>query len=225
MENVDVPANLQKTYAGPDTSPTSLNTSFREALRSYAAAQSLHFTEDQIGNIYMSRSGLDVDIAPIAVTFPLDGGLSVSTFTTAFRIFSLLSEVSLPCSIVIVGWFCLRERQLGKVFWDMSAAGPLQKVPSQLQGFQENIHPKDISFSAVCRVTEEEGVPLQLEGSPILIKMARGFMTTEADIDISRWRAPRAPWVTIMGPGAEALALSTIKEYSAYIGAIFNNFD
>lgn len=43
MADVDTLTNLQKTYAGPHESPASLNTPFREALRSYATSQSLHF--------------------------------------------------------------------------------------------------------------------------------------------------------------------------------------
>ncbi|KAI1475209.1 hypothetical protein F4774DRAFT_421740 [Daldinia eschscholtzii] len=228
MSNNRTLTSLQKFYAGPDVLPTSLNRPFREALRSYATSQALQFSEDSLGNNYIARRDRDTDIAPIAITFPLDGGLSESKFTTAFRVFSLLSEVSLPCNLVLVGWTSLGSQLIGRDFWELSGTTPSYDTPSQLlefQEFQEKASPKDVPFSAIFEVSGENGTPLRVEGSPVLVEKTRKLTTVQADVRQSHGKAIRAPWISITGSGAEDLAIEAIKEYSAYIVALFDNFD
>ncbi|KAI1642847.1 uncharacterized protein F4817DRAFT_277808 [Daldinia loculata] len=225
MADVDTLTNLQKTYAGPHESPASLNTPFREALRSYATSQSLHFFEDSLGNNYITQRKQDTDIAPIAIAFPLDGGLSESSFISAFRVFSLLSEVSLPCNLVLVGWTTLRSQLIGQELWQASATTPSYSVPSELQEFQGKSSAKDVSFSAVFGASEQKEISLRIEGSTILVEKTRRLTTGQADIRQSHKKIIRAPWVSITGPEAEAVAIAAIKEYSAYIVALFDNFD
>ncbi|KAI0119725.1 hypothetical protein F4814DRAFT_458897 [Daldinia grandis] len=225
MAGIDVLTDLQKTYAGPHASPASLNTPFREALRSYATSQSLQFSEDNLGNNYITRRERDADIAPIAITFPLDGGLSESSFTSAFRVFSLLSEVPLPCNLVLVGWTTLGSRLIGQELWEASTTTLSYSVPSELQEFQGKINAKDVSFSAVFEASEQKGVPLRVEGSSILVEKTRRLTTGQADICQSHKKSIRAPWVSISGHEAEAVAIAAIKKYSAYIVALFDNFD
>ncbi|KAI0848376.1 hypothetical protein F5Y00DRAFT_238239 [Daldinia vernicosa] len=225
MADVNTLTNLQKTYAGPHASPASLNTPFREALRSYSTSQSLQFSEDTLGNIYITRRERDTDIAPIAIAFPLDGGLSEPSFTSAFRVFSLLSEVSLPCNPVLVGWTTLGSRLIGQELWEASATAPSYSVPPELQEFQGKTNAKDVSFSAVFGASEQKGIPLRIEGSSILVEKTRKLATGQTDIRQSHKKIIRAPWVSITGPEAEAVAVAAIKEYSAYIVALFDNFD
>ncbi|KAI1662861.1 hypothetical protein F4813DRAFT_12928 [Daldinia decipiens] len=225
MADIHTLTDLKRIYAGPHVSPTSLNTPFREALRSYATSQSLHFFEDNLGNNYITRRERDTDIAPIAIAFPLDGGLSEPSFTSAFRVFSLLFEVSLPCNLVLVGWATLGSRLIGQELWEASAATPSYSVPSELQEFQGNPSARDVSFSAVFGASKQKGIPLRIEGSSILVEKTRRLTTGQADISQSHKKIIRTPWVSITGPEAEVVAIAAIKEYSAYIVALFDNFD
>ncbi|KAK6952394.1 hypothetical protein Daesc_006930 [Daldinia eschscholtzii] len=225
MSNNRTLMSLQKLYAGPDVLPTSLNRPFREALRSYATSQALQFSEDSFGNNYIARRDRDTDIAPIAITFPLDGGLSELKVTTAFRVFSLLSEVSLPCNLVLVGWTSLGSQLIGRDFWELSGTAPSYDVPSQLLEFQEKASPKNVPFSAIFEVSGENGTPLRIGGSPVLVEKTRKLTTAQVDVRQSQAKAIRAPWISITGSGAEDLAIEAIKEYSAYIVALFDNFD
>ncbi|KAI1464599.1 uncharacterized protein F4812DRAFT_160643 [Daldinia caldariorum] len=225
MSDIHTLANLQKTYVGPHAIPASLNTPFREALKSYAASQKLQFSEDSIGNNYITRGDRDADIAPIAIAFPLDGGLSESAFISAFRLFSLLSEASLPCNLMLVGWTYSGSRLVGQELWELSATTPSYEVPSELQEFQGKASPKDVSFSAIFQASEEKRTPLRIDGSPVLVEKARKLTTVQADVRQSHKKTVRAPWISITGPGAEDVAMEAIKEYSAYIVALFDNFD
>ncbi|OTB17018.1 hypothetical protein K445DRAFT_10561 [Daldinia sp. EC12] len=225
MSNNRTLTSLQKFYAGPDVLPTSLNRPFREALRSYATSQALQLSEDSLENNYIARRDRDTDIAPIAITFPLDGGLSESKFTTAFRVFSLLSDVSLPCNLVLVGWTSLGSQLIGRDFWELSGTTPSYDVPSHLLEFHEKDSPKDVPFSAIFEVSGENGTPLKIEGSPVLVEKTRKLTTVQANVRQSHEKAIRAPWISITGSGAEDLAIEAIKEYSTYIVALFDNFD
>ncbi|KAI0883744.1 uncharacterized protein GGS22DRAFT_189711 [Annulohypoxylon maeteangense] len=216
---------LRKAYASTETQQPSLNTIFRGALKDFAVAQSLQFSEDSAGNNYITRRGKDPSIAPIAITFPLDGSLSETSFTSAFRVFSLLAKVELPCDLLLVGWTSLGERIVGRDIWDSSVTASSQVIPSELASFQQGDDPKDVSVSAVVEVSEQMGAPLRIEGSPVLVKKARRLMTALADVRELGKGLARAPCISITGPEAESIACSIIREYSAYIVALFDNFD
>ncbi|KAI1804794.1 hypothetical protein F4811DRAFT_570719 [Daldinia bambusicola] len=225
MADIHTLTNLLKTYASTHAIPASLNTTFREVLKLYAVSRSFQFSEDSLGNNYITRRDRDTDIAPIAITFPLDGGLSETAFSSAFRIFSLLSEASLPCNVVLVGWTALGSRLVGQELWELSASTPSYEVPSELQEFKGMTSPKDVSFSAMFEASEERGTSLRIEGSPVLVEKAQNLTAVQADVRQSHRKAIRAPWISITGPGAVDLAIEAIKEYSAYIVALFDNFD
>ena len=164
-------------------------------------------------------------IAPIAIAFPLDGSLSETSFASAFRIFSLLSRVELPCGLALVGWTSLGERIVGRDIWDYSAVAPSQAIPPELELFQQKDNPQDASVSAVFQVSEEIGAPLKIEGSPVLVEKARKLTTAQTNFHEPGKGLTRAPFITIAGPEAESIACSLIKEYSAYVVALFDNFD
>ncbi|KAI1212605.1 uncharacterized protein F4807DRAFT_342599 [Annulohypoxylon truncatum] len=218
-------ADLRKAYASTESQQTLLNKTFRGALKDFAASQSLQFSEDSAGNNYITRPGKDAGIAPIAIAFPLDGGLSETSFTSAFRVFSLLSKVELSCDLMLVGWTSLDGRVVGRDIWDSSATASPPVVPPELEIFQQKDDPKDMSVSAVFEVSEKKGAALEIDGSPVLVEKARKLATTQANVHEFGKGLIRAPSISIIGPEAESISCSAIREYSAYIVALFDNFD
>ncbi|XDG07586.1 hypothetical protein ABKA04_007201 [Annulohypoxylon sp. FPYF3050] len=202
---------------------TSLNTTLREALKKFCKTQSLQFSEDNVGNNYVTRPGKDTGISPIAVAFPLDGS-SEASFTSAFRIFSLLSKLELPCDVMLVGWTSLGERIIGRDIWFSIDSKSNQDVPPDLEIFKQGDSPKDVSVSAVFEVSEQ-GVPLTIEASPVLLEKARSLTAAQTNLRELRPGFNRAPLISIMGTGAESIACSIIREYGAYVVALFDNFD
>ncbi|KAI2464409.1 hypothetical protein F4781DRAFT_436431 [Annulohypoxylon bovei var. microspora] len=218
-------AGLRKAYACAENEKTSLNTTFRGALRGFAESQSLHFFEDNAANNYITRRGKDASLAPIAIAFPLDGGLSEMSFASAFRVFSLLSKADLPCDLMLAGWTSLGERIVGRDIWDASVIASSHVIPPELELFQQRGNPKDVSISAVFGVSEQMGVALKIEGNRVLVEKTRRLATTQADIRELGKGLTRAPSISIVGPEAESITCSAIREYSAYIVALFDNFD
>ncbi|KAI1460017.1 hypothetical protein F4805DRAFT_454957 [Annulohypoxylon moriforme] len=218
-------ASLREIYASGQDQDPPLNLILRAALKKFAEAQSLQFSEDSVGNNYITRRGKDASLAPIAITFPLDAGLSETSFTSAFRVFSLLSKVELPCDLMLVGWTSSDGRIVGRDLWDFSASSLSHIISPVLEPFKHRDSPKNLSVSAVFEVSEQVGAPLKIEGSLVLIEKARKLTTTQAEFREPRKELARAPSISITGPEAESFACSVIREYSAYIVALFDNFD
>ncbi|KAI1077020.1 hypothetical protein F5B20DRAFT_583758 [Whalleya microplaca] len=225
MAGLDTIAGLRKAYASTQALLTPLNTPFREALRKLAESQSLQFSEDSVGNNYITRPGKDPELAPIAIAFPLDGGLSESSFASALRIFLLLSNEDLACDLTLLGWTSLASRIVGREIWEASVTKTSCNVPPELEPFAEMDNPKNVSVSAVVEVSEEKEGVLRVKGSPILVQKARRLATAQESIFEPEGKLTRAPFISIIGPAAESTACSLIKEYSAYITALFDNFD
>ncbi|KAI0384445.1 hypothetical protein F5Y04DRAFT_229653 [Hypomontagnella monticulosa] len=217
--------NLHHAYAEPSSLHTPLNIPLREALRSFATSQSFLFSEDNAGNTYITRRGQDLGLAPIAIAFPLDGGLSETSFASALRVFMLYSEVDLPCDLMLVGWTHMGSRLVGREIWEASAtASGLGDTPPELERFKGMESPQGASVSAIFEICEQAGT-LRIEGSPVLIDQTRKLVAVPADFYESTKLGSRAPWISIMGPGAESVSRSAIQNYSAYIVALFDNFD
>ncbi|KAI0007416.1 hypothetical protein F4779DRAFT_514900 [Xylariaceae sp. FL0662B] len=225
MAPVHAISGLQKTYVSAQGLLTPLNTPFREALRKFAASQSFQFSEDSAGNNYITRPGKDPELAPIAIAFPLDGGLSEYSFASASRIFLLLSKEDLSCGLILLGWTSLGSRIIGREIWEASASKSPYDMPPELGTFVEMDDPKNVSLSAIVEVSEQREGVLRAKGSPILIEKARKFTKGEENISEPEVKLTRAPFVSIIGPAAESIACSLIREYSGYITALFDNFD
>lgn len=177
-----------------------------------------------MGNNYVTQPGKDTGISPIAIAFPLDGSAEAS-FTSAFRIFSLLSKLELPCDVMLVGWTSLGERMIGRDIWFSIDIKSNQAVPPELETFKQRDSPKDVSVSAVFEVSEQEGVPLTIEGSPVILEKARSLTTAQTNLRELIPGLTRVPLISIMGTEAESIACSLIREYGAYVVALFDNFD
>ncbi|KAI0897250.1 hypothetical protein F4806DRAFT_461442 [Annulohypoxylon nitens] len=221
-ENDDF-VSLRKAYMSGQ-GQTSLNTTFRESLKNFSMTQSLQLSEDSAGNNYITRPGKDTGISPIAVAFPLDGSAKAS-FTSAFRIFSLLSKLELPCDAMLVGWTSLGEGMIGRDIWFSIDTPSNHGIPPELVSFKQRDSPKDVSVSAVFEVSEQEGVPLKIEGSPVLLEKARNLTKAQTNLRELRSEFARAPYISIVGTEAESIACSIIREYGAYVVALFDNFD
>ncbi|OTB05027.1 hypothetical protein M426DRAFT_147098 [Hypoxylon sp. CI-4A] len=225
MMEFDIITDLQNALANTSLEATHLNVPFREVLKNVAASKSLHFSEDSAGNIYIIRRGKDSELAPIAVSFSLDHGPTESIFASAVRIFSILSEADLHCDLMLVGWTYLDSTLVGRELWDKSITTAHNGAPPELNIFREMESPENMPISAIFEVSEKEGIALRVEGSPILVEKVRKFTTDQTSLHVSEKQLTRAPSVTVVGPGAESIACSMIKEYSAYIVALFDNFD
>ncbi|KAI2634813.1 hypothetical protein GGS26DRAFT_589730 [Hypomontagnella submonticulosa] len=225
MELAATIESLHDAYAKPHSLQAPLNIPLREALRRFAASQSFQFSEDNAGNNYITRRGSDSGLAPIAIAFPLDGTLSETSFKSALRVFMLHSKVDLPCDLVLVGWTSMGSRLIGREIWEASAtASGLGDTPPGLERFKGMENPQSASVSAIFEIREQIGT-LRIDGSPVLIDQLRKLVTVQADFHQSLEMGSRAPWISIAGSGAESVACSAIKDYSAYIVALFDNFD
>ncbi|KAK7755052.1 hypothetical protein SLS62_002867 [Diatrype stigma] len=163
-----------------------------------------------------------------AVAFPLDGNLSEPAFVSAFRVFSLLSrEKTMPCGLVLLGWTSLGSETVGRQIWEGSATASPPASPPELDQFRTMSDPGDASLSAIFNVSEGGGgAILTIEGSPVLIDKARTTLpASSAHIRQSGGKPSRAPMVAMTGPEAEVIACATIRSYSAYVAALFDNFD
>ncbi|KAI1100863.1 hypothetical protein F4804DRAFT_317752 [Jackrogersella minutella] len=82
-----------------------------------------------------------------------------------------------------------------------------------------------MSVSAIFEVSEQMGMATRIEGSLVLVEKARKLTKAGADIHIPRDTLTRASFISIIAPEDGSIACSIIKEYSAYIVALFENFD
>ncbi|KAI1088915.1 hypothetical protein F5B19DRAFT_401609 [Rostrohypoxylon terebratum] len=220
-ENDDL-ASLRKAYIDGH-SQTSLNPTFREALKDFCRAQSLQLSEDSAGNNYITRPGKFTGIPPIAIAFPLDDSAELQ-FTSTFRLFLHLSKVQLPCDVMLVGWSSLGLREVGRDIWSTINTKPNPTIPPELEPFQQRDSPKNFSVSAVFVVAKLEA-PLTISGSPVLMEKVRSLTTDQAYLSESVGDLIRAPNITILGHEAESIACALIKEYGAHVVALFDNFD
>ncbi|KAI1619961.1 hypothetical protein EDD37DRAFT_641543 [Exophiala viscosa] len=221
---------LLKTYTKtPDENETGhLNRDFRSAVRQFAEAHRLPFSQDNAGNIYIVQPGQDSELSAIAIAFPLDEGLSPDSFEGAFKTFESLRKVNLGCDITLLGWTSIEGRLVGRDVWDRS--GVLFAKPTtasnipQLEQFSSLPEGSTFPLSAVFEVVEGQAATVRISGSPVLLpKVQKNASGSEASI--STRKILRAPEVRIEGVSAVDVAAVTVQEYSVYVAALFENFD
>lgn len=129
----------------------------------------------------------------------------------------------MPCGLVLLGWTSLGSETIGRQIWE----GLATVSPPALDQFRTMSDPGDASVSAIFDVSEGEGgAILTIEGSPVLVDKARTALpASPADVWQSGGKPSRAPMVSIRGPEAELVACATIRSYSSYVAALFDNFD
>lgn len=93
----------------------------------------------------------------------------------------------------------------------------------QLELFSTLEDPADMSFSAIIDVLNNDTECIELSGSPILVNHARKH-ARDAVIEV-KGAIVRAPELRVVGKGAEEVAYLLVKDYSKYVGALFDNFE
>lgn len=188
--------------------------------------------QDNAGNLYLTRSGRDSQLAAMAIEFPVDEGVSPSTFSSAFRVFSHLASEDLICDITLVGWTCLNGKPIGRDLWQsftplkMKQHESVAEAPAELDQFASLPNVSDLPLSALFAISENEEQALRISGSPV-ITSATAPSTGDNDVQIvpSPSKPRRAPAVEILGRNAERCSRQMIRDYAKYVVALFDNFD
>ncbi|KIW98940.1 uncharacterized protein Z519_00603 [Cladophialophora bantiana CBS 173.52] len=216
---------LRNAYDNPEYQG-GLNTALRKALRLFATAARLDFVQDNAGNIHIWKHGRDPDLANIAIAFQLDQKGSKASCESAFRLFHQLQRENLLCGLTLLGWTSAGGDYLGRDPWETGGSTP-SKWPSKLELEQFSMF-ADVSkfqLSAIFEVAETHGLPLEAEGAPILLEHVNKVATSAISSRPAVRNQTRAPEVRIKGQSAETIGFEAIKTHSAYVGALFDNFD
>ena len=126
------------------------------------------------------------------------------------------------------GWTSIGGRLVGRDMWERSGslfAKPTTapKIP-QLEQFSDLPEGFTFPLSAVFEVVYVQAAKLRICGSPVLVpKVQKNALGSEAAV--STRKGLRAPEVRIEGVSAVDVAVVTVREYSAYVAALFENFD
>ncbi|OAP62260.1 hypothetical protein AYL99_04463 [Fonsecaea erecta] len=216
---------LRNAYDNPEYAK-GLNTALRKALRLYAAAARLDFVQDNAGNIHIWRHGRDPDLANIAIAFQLDEGRSWASCESAFRLFHQLQRENLLCGVTLLGWTSVGDDYLGRELWEAGGFMPRkQPVQPELEQFSAFEDVSKFQLSAVFEVAETPDTPLEVEGAPVLIEHVKKIASSAVASRTAIRKAIRAPEIRLKGQNAETTGFEAIKTYSAYVGALFDNFD
>lgn len=94
-------------------------------------------------------------------------------------------------------------------------------------GNEENGHGVNVvpAFSAVFDVRERDVEALLLEGSPLLVSRAMKYAESLVKPKTAISSNSDTPRLLVEGPMAVSIAIETIREYSRYVAALFENFD
>ncbi|KAF2103630.1 hypothetical protein NA57DRAFT_69844 [Rhizodiscina lignyota] len=216
-----------RTPLPKDCAITPLDREFRETLTEWAESEPLQCSQDHAGNIYITHAGQDPDLAPIAISFPIDGANSSNNISSALNVFSQLCNKACACSVTLLGWTSVSGNLLGRDLW----AQPTQieqHRPSNpwLEDFSECRRASEFPLSAIFEIAEDSQGPLKLVGSHILIQRARENPASNARVEysISKASSTRAPEIMVKGNDAEKMAQRLIQDYSEYVAAIFDTF-
>jgi len=216
---------LRKAYDNPEYQE-GLNVDLRKALRLYASAARLEFVQDNAGNIHIWRHGRDPDLANIAVAFQLDENRSKSACESAFRVFYQLQRENLLCGVTLLGWTSVGNAYIGRNIWELAGAKtelrPWIPALEQFSAFQDV---SEFPLSAIFEMVEDQSEQLQVEGTHVLTEQIRQILSSHVSTRTCSRKLLRAPEVLLTGPKAEQIGLEAIKAYSAYVGALFDNFD
>ncbi|KAF2110190.1 hypothetical protein BDV96DRAFT_584529 [Lophiotrema nucula] len=203
-----------------------LNVSLRKSLRLWAAHERLRFTQDDVGNIYVVRTGRDPELASIAVTFPLDSTLSLSSFIGAFDTFFNLQSESLVCDVTLLGWTSPGGELIGQRVWEGSMSrDEAQMLVPDIQQFSGMDSTTAFALSAAFEVLATGSDRLTVKGSPVLVTKVCQEAENEVDVERATGTALRAPVVSLQGVKAVSVAQKVVVLYSEYVAALFDNFD
>ena len=182
--------------------------------------------QDNAGNIHIWRHGRDPDLANIAIAFELDENRSKATCETAFRVFYELQRENLLCGVTLLGWTSIGEDHLGRQLWETAASGTRkQQSTPELQQFSVFEDVSKFQLSAIFEITDQEDHKLEAGGAQVLVQQIQKLSSSPVSTRSSPRKQLRAPEVCLKGQSAERVGFEAIKAYSAYVGALFDNFD
>jgi hypothetical protein len=159
---------------------------------------------DAAGDLYVRCDGKDSGLADLAIACHLDLEYGNVSMKSGLAVFSALAHDNLACGLVVIG--CLSGH-----------GDPQGEDYLKADCFS--------SHSAVFEIREFEREELRLEGSPLLISKAKKYVGSGMSINASVSRSTKPVFIRIEGPSSEQVAISTLREYSRYIAALFENFD
>lgn len=81
------------------------------------------------------------------------------------------------------------------------------------------------SLSALLEVIEDDEDEAIVRGSPLLADKARSVINVAVKVEGGGPTSSMCPIVSIHGKEAVAVAKATVLAYSAYVSALFDNFD
>ncbi|KAL1966257.1 hypothetical protein VTN77DRAFT_4610 [Rasamsonia byssochlamydoides] len=182
--------------------------------------------QDNVGNIYMTRSGRDPELLGLGICFPLDGSTSPGAFEGALRTFLALKNSSFSCDISLIGWSSPAGKPLGHDVWEGEIS--LEEGTSQAPDLKQFSSMESLStfgMSALFEIVVAEEPAISIQGSPVLVQKAASAAEGPVKTQSEGRTLLRAPEVRIEGRDAVSVGRTTVELYGKYIAAIFDNFD
>lgn len=183
--------------------------------------------------MYVTKPGSDPSLTSIGISAgacPGDASSSQGrwrhslTSAAAAGVLRRLQDEPLLCGVTLIGW----EPAGGRDAWVSAARADKGHVTTTAH----DLDPASVSFAAIIDVVvdEDDGEDeaaggLRIVGSPVLVEQASRIAPPGAVFEARGTTVVRAPEVRIVGQDAERVACALVREYSKYIGALFDNFD
>lgn len=128
--------------------------------------------------------------------------------------------------MALVGWTSVNEAYIGRTIWELAGSKadvrPLLGDLEQFAGFQDVA---EFPLSAIFEIVDDPTNDTHVDGSQVLTEQIQQISRSPVSTMSSSEKILRAPRIVLTGQGAEQLGFEGIKAYSAYIGALFDNFD
>jgi hypothetical protein len=178
--------------------------------------------QDDVDVVSVSKAGEDIEIPNIAIFVPLnnDAKGTKCSFSSALTVFKELAGETLPCGVTLLACTSnLTDSPSGST----SSIGTL--------GYNSGFRSRQLgdetmsAFSAVFEIQESDQEPLRLEGSSLLVAKAEKYIESPKEVLIGVEKSSKFKYLRISGPTAQHIAIDTIREYSNYIAALFDNFN
>lgn len=187
-----------------------------------------------MGNIYITRPGLDPSLSAIALAFPLDAAASSSSasFTTALHVFRGLQCVEMKIDVTLLGWSSPSPspspscRPIGQEVWEggVDASEVYSQIPA-FKEFENNEDASAFSLSAIFEFGHADSKELVARGSLLLAEKVQKVAERPVKVEFGGPTSRRVPIVSMQGAGAMDVGIKAVREYGRYVVGLFENFD
>ena len=145
---------------------------------------------------------------------------TTGSFSSALTVFKELAEATLSCGVTLLACTPNLDESFSGSASSIGMIGYYSGLGSRL------IRDEAMStFSAVFEIQESDQEPLRLEGSSLLVAKAKRYVESGKDGMTGVEKSSKSMHLRISGPSAQRIAVDTIREYSNYIAALFDNFN